>query len=262
MKNNFLPIYIFVSFLLFISCKKDDVQLSPTGQIILDFDPKFGDQAFDFDVDFTLNNGENIRFSEFKYFISNIEFVKDDVVTYRVPTDETYFLINNKKVDSRKLLLSDIPVDEYTEIRFIVGVDSLMNTKDISDRPSALDVAGTAEGMYWSWNSGYIFMIVEGSHQLADSSTQALKYHVGGFGGYNTPTINNIKPVSVNRANFAPIPVRNDKVSDVHIMVDLKKMFEQPTPFSVKEHHTVMLSEFSKTVANNYATMFRLDHVH
>lgn len=265
MKRTTLFLYILTTLIFLHSCKKDEVSnLTPTttGQIILDFDPRFGEFAFDFDVNYVLDNGEVVKFSEFKYFVSNIEFVKDEKVVYKVPQNESYFFINNKKLESRKVLLSNVPVDEYTEIRFIVGVDSLMNTKDMADRPSSLDVGGNAEGMYWSWNSGYIFLKVDGIHTPNEGDPIPLKYHIGGFGGYNTPSINNIKNVSISRANFAPIPVRSDKVSDVHIMVDLKKMFEQPTPFSVKEYPEVMLSEFSKTVANNYATMFRLDHVH
>lgn len=263
MKRTSLILYILAILFVFNSCKKDEeTSAATTGQITLDFDPRFGENPFDFDVNYVLDNGEVVKFSEFKYFISNIEFVKDEKVVYKVPQNETYFFINNKKIDSRKLLISNVPVDEYTEIRFVVGVDSLMNTKDIEDRPSSLDVGGEAEGMYWSWNNGYIFLKVEGTHTPREGDPVALKYHIGGFGGYNTPTINNIKNVSISRANDAPIPVRSDKVSDVHILVDLKNMFEQPTSFSVKENHTVMLTEFSKTVAINYATMFRLDHVH
>lgn len=262
MKKISLFLYFLATLVIFNSCKKDETPQETLGQIFLEFEPRFGNQAFDFDFEYQLSNGEKVKFSDFKYFVSNIEFLKDDEVVYKVPTEESYFFIENKKVDSRKIKISNVPLDEYTSIRFIVGVDSLMSAKSPSEVPSALDPADQAEGMYWSWNNGYIFLKVEGTHQPENGDLIPLGYHIGGFGGYNTPTINNIKTVEIHRANYAPIPVRADKISDVHILVDLKKMFENPTPFSVKEHSQVMLTEFSKTIADNYSTMFQLDHVH
>jgi len=248
----------------FTSCKKDDVMPSgtETGILTLDFDPRFGDQAFDFDVNFTLSNGEIVKFSTFKYFISNIELIKNGQVAYTVPKKESFFLIDNSKTASRTIQLSDIPVDNYTEIRFIVGIDSLTNTLPVEERTGTLDVGTTAAGMYWAWNSGYIFLKVEGTSETNPAEDKSFQYHIGGFGGYSTPTVNNIRTVSVYRTDYAPISIQANKTRDAHILVDLKKLFETPTPFSVAENSMVMLSPFSTTISGNYMNMFTLDHVH
>jgi hypothetical protein len=40
------------------------------------------------------------------------------------------------------------------------------------------------------------------------------------------------------------------------------EMFTNPTTVSVAANPTVMVSPYSKTIADNYANMIKLDHIH
>jgi hypothetical protein len=251
-----------------VSCSKDDgggdpdPQPEDKGSLQLDFDHKFGSNDLEFGVDYTNAAGEKMKFTMFKYFISNIKLVKEDNTEISIPGDVQYFLVDHSKTESRTILIKDVPAGTYKSIKFIIGVDSLANTLEVSARPPALDVAGNAAGMYWSWNSGYIFVKVEGTSPASPQSDNTFKYHIGGFGGYSSPTINNIKIAECKRPGDMSFSVLKNKKRELHFHVDLREMFQNPNTVSVAENSVVMFSPYSVKVAENYQNMFRIDHIH
>ena len=54
----------------------------------------------------------------------------------------------------------------------------------------------------------------------------------------------------------------NSDAPDVHLFVDVLEMFANPTVISVAANPTSHAGPYSKTVADNYADMFSIDHVH
>lgn len=251
-----------------VSCSKDDDGGDPDplpddkGTLQLDFDHKFGGDNLEFGVDYTNGAGERMKFSMFKYFISNIKLVKEDDTEIAIPGDVQYFLVDHSKTDSRTIVINDVPAGMYKSIRFIIGVDSLANTLEVTARPPALDVSTNAAGMYWSWNSGYVFVKVEGTSPSSTQTDKIFKYHIGGFGGYSSSTINNIKVAECKRPGDMPFSVPKDKKRELHFHVDLKEMFQNPNMVSVAENSVVMFSPYSAKVAENYQKMFKIDHIH
>jgi hypothetical protein len=120
--------------------------------------------------------------------------------------------------------------------------------------------------MYWAWNSGYIFMKVEGTSPQAplDAMTgeKTLQYHTGLFGGMTSPTLNNLKTVEIHSHDVAAKVRRDKEGPQFHVYADILEMFTSPTNISVAVNPTSHAGAFSKVVANNYADMFSLDHVH
>jgi hypothetical protein len=112
--------------------------------------------------------------------------------------------------------------------------------------------------MYWGWNSGYIFFKMEGNSPA--SSTGEFMYHIGGFGGYSSATINNIKYITLDLTARGVPQVKQGKETNVHLMVDVLKMFNAASSFSIADHSMVMFDPFSTTIANNFNSMFRHDH--
>ena len=135
---------------------------------------------------------------------------------------------------------------------------------DLSKRTGVLDPAGDMEtSMYWGWNSGYIFFKMEGisaAAPLDNSGQHKFRYHIGGFGGYSAPTINNIKTVTLDLTAGGVPKVRTGREANIHLMVDVAKVLDGNTPVSIAAHPSVMFSDFSVTIANNYSSMFRHDH--
>lgn len=269
MKINFLhwvlAAFFFTTF--FTACEKEEFKSTDKGSIVLEFDNIAGGQDLQLNTG-NYNNaaGESLTFSLFQYFISNIKLKTEDGSEYTVPQEESYFLIQEHKEATHKVVLSNVPAGNYTSVSFVIGVDSLRNTMAPADRRGVLDVAAFTgeENMYWAWNSGYIFVKTEGSSPQApvgNDGQRRFRYHIGGFGGYSSATINNIKTKSITFGTEVA-KVRKDASPEVHLTADILKLFNGNTNVSIAANPTVMFAPFSVNVANNYVNMFEFDHIH
>ena len=122
---------------------------------------------------YSTNGGDTITIEKFKYYVGNLKFTYKSGRQFAFP--DVYFLIDSEQPTSLKVNLAKLPEGEVTKIQFGVGVDSLSNDKGLIS--GALD---PMNGMYWSWNSGFINFKLEG-RCLSCSSTNEYAYHIGGF---------------------------------------------------------------------------------
>ncbi len=251
---------------LIASCEKDspEYEESNLAPLSIEFDNIIGGQNL------ILNNGiytnaagEEFSVNLLQYFVSNISLTRADGTEYVVPQDSSYFLIVENNINARHAKVK-VPEGEYTSLSFVLGVDSLRSTKDISERQGVLDPSGGMEsGMYWGWNNGYIFFKMEGTSPQAPvdpSGQNRFRYHIGGFGGYNTATMNNIKTITIDLRPGGIPKVQAGREANIHLLVDISKVFSGTNTISLATHPTVMFSEFSVNVANNLTEMFRHDH--
>ncbi len=263
--NDKINIFILLAaFLLVVSCKKEEV-ISGSGSVTVEFDNVANGNTLVLGDKYINEKGETMSFSIFNYYVSNFSLVKSDGTVYTVPKDECYFLIKEAEGENQEIELKNIPAGDYKEIRFMIGVDSSKSVAPSSERLGVLDPAGEGAGMYWAWNSGYIFVKAEGTCPQAPfdstSNSNRFRYHIGLFGGYSSPTLSNIKTVNISGgADVAT--VRTNITPNFHLKVDVMEMFKTPTTMSIATNPTVMVSPLSANVSANYADMFKLDHIH
>ncbi len=157
-------------------------------EININFAPKYG-MASEKDLPFGQDwkhpkggvNGDTLNFSTFKMYISNIKLKNTDGSYWS--ENESYHLLDLSNPSSLLVNLSKVPVGNYTEIEFTLGIDSLRNVSGAQTGALA-----TTNNMFWSWNSGYIFVKAEGTY-LDNGTRKNFKYHIGGFKGeYNVVT--------------------------------------------------------------------------
>ncbi|HLP51946.1 MAG TPA: MbnP family protein [Chitinophagales bacterium] len=263
MKKNFF--YIAIAFILFTSvssCKKEDTGLTGNGPLTLHFDNRVGNDNFIMNTDVTIESGETINVSNLKYYVSNFVLVKEDGSEYTVPQEGNYFLIDESVDSSLEVTLQNIPAGNYTSIKYILGVDSLRSTMDVSQRTGALDPAGAGSDMYWSWNSGYIFFRIDATSPASTEVGNMCMFHVGGYGGYSTPSANNIRNITLSAPQT--IHVRENENPEVHIFADILQAFKSPQVYSIATDGAVfhMAPGSGTKMANNYVDMFTIDHVH
>jgi hypothetical protein len=265
MKNYHL--FAFLAFFSFsvISCNDDKDEINPNekGKITIEFDNIVGDKDLTLNnTNYTNSSNESFNISMLQYYISNIKLKKSDGTEYVVPQEESYFLVREHVEESREISLN-VPEGDYTEITFMIGIDSTRNTMDISQRKGVLDIGdeNTGKSMYWSWNSGYIFYRIEGTSTQSPLDNDIFFYHVGGFGGYSAPTINNIRTKKLSFGTDKAM-VRNDKTPIVHLTMDVLKVFEGTTKISIATNPSSHFSTWSSNVSNNYMNAFKYEHIH
>lgn len=258
----FILFIAFASVCLF-SCKKDDTPSeynnNKKGQLSIEFDNIAGADDIVLNTgNYTNQSGENFTITKLKYYISNIALTKADGSVYTLPQDSCYFLIDESIDASHKPRLS-IPEGEYKTLRFMIGVDSLRNTKDIGQRTGVLDPAGAGGDMYWGWNSGYIFLKMEGA-SAASTMMGEYQYHIGLYGGITAATLNNTRTITIDLTGRGTPKIKESRPANIHLMVDILKLFNGSTNFSIAAHPMVMVDNFSATIADNYTSMFMHHH--
>lgn len=191
--------------------------------------------------------GDTLTFTTLKYYISNFKLKKEDGTWWTHPS--SYFLVDLSTPASTSLLLSDIPVGNYTEISYVMGVDS---TRNVSGAQSG--ALSTTNGMFWSWNSGYIMAKAEGTSPQASSGS--FSYHLGGFTG-----VNNV--ITQKSAVFgSPALIVNTTSNGmVHISVHPSELFTNYG--SVSNGATIhMPGAGAKSLADGFFAGIQFEHIH
>ena len=248
---------------LFFGSPKKANQL-PGGKEMVDLILQFDNVAGNNDLvlnsgEYTNASGESFNVSQLQYFVSNMKFICPNGKKFTVNQEDSYFLIQENEPASQKLKLK-VPPGEYNKLTFLVGVDSPRNTMPIDKRKGVLDPSNSMDnGMYWSWNSGYIFFKMEGTSKAAPedpTGNRKFRFHIGGFGGYSARTINNIKTITLDLSKAGTVKVKKGRNATIRIKADILKAFNGASNLSIAGHPSVMFSEYSVNVANNYSKMF------
>lgn len=204
--------------------------------------------------------GEDFNITLLQYFVSNIQLIKSDGSVFTVPQDDSYFLIKEAETKTKTITLKDIPNGKYTGIKFVIGVDSARNAADIAYRKGCLDVANEAKSMYWAWNSGYIFVKMEGTSPQSTEENNIFLYHIGLFGGIgDKKTLNNIKAAQVDFGKNILKLKSGKEAPTVVIKTDVSKIMNGSTTVSIAQNPSVMAGPYSAKIANNYQSMFSFE---
>jgi hypothetical protein len=259
---------LFAAFTPFMLSCQDDAP-TPTASIKIEFDNIAGDQNLVLNGTRYYNqSGEDFLITKFNYFVSNFKLYKTDGSVYTVPQDSSYFLIREDLKASQVITLKNIPHGDYDHVEFMVGVDSLRNTMPESKRTGVLDPGGDmgGDGMYWVWNSGYIFMKVEGTSPFGNPANDKFYYHIGLYGGMTDRTPNNTRTVKLKFGTDIAT-VNSTNTPQVHLFADVLKFFDGPgTQLRITDHAAIMGSpnhwSTTRLLADNYQQMFTYDHTH
>lgn len=234
-------------FLLCIACKKDKQE---QGNIQVNFKNVVNGVPLSLGIaaPYTNANGEVFTVSAFKYYITNISLVRLDNTVQRI--GDTYFLID-ESVPASKVITFPVPKGEYRGISFKIGVDSIRNVSGA--QTGALD---PVNGMFWSWNSGYIMAKMEGNSPSSAAPGQALTYHIGGFkGNYNAvQDVQLISPISLS--------VAAERKPSLTITADLYNWFTGVNLVKFSDNATIHVpGELAWKISVNYRSMFKITDV-
>lgn len=135
-----------------------------------------GDKPFLYHTPVTLANGQALTVNEVKLYISNVALVKADGTEVPVAGLNLAKLLKGTPPQNIQIFKGDAPEGEYRGVRFDVGVPRELNHLDATTAKSPLSIE---DGMFWAWNSGYIFLSVHGKTTVSGADKD-VALHVGG----------------------------------------------------------------------------------
>ncbi len=264
-----------------ISCSSNDDPEDLTGQtgtLVLKFDNGVGDQDFIFGTSYTKSNNESFKLETLKYIISNVRLTNsegqvvttdnvtltqgDGSVVYQA--NDNAFIVNEAYANNAGeiwVTIKNIPAANYTNVQFGIGLTQERYSLGAAGQGAFLDFAD-AEGLMWSWATGYKFMLFEGSCNYNDGTTdltdQSMMYHMGSQGN----SVDNYRETSLDLPNT--IYVREDKTPQVHIEADILKIIEgEESSFNFADGYAVVMMGAKGTeIAENFKHIFKVHHVH
>ncbi|MEX1202655.1 MAG: MbnP family protein [Ferruginibacter sp.] len=219
---------------------------SNTGNITIHFQYRANNQSMVL-VDSVYKNifGESYQPTRLKYYISNIELRQS-------PSKNKYkssvYLID--AAAEQNLYLSLQP-GIYHTLAFSIGVDSSLNGSGAQS--GALD---PINGMFWTWNTGYIYFKLEGYSADSPADLQKIVYHIGGYTGLNKANRN------VELTLAEPLQVVVGKAFQLNITVDLDKFWMGKSMTSIAANALIMSpGVLAAAAADNIPAMFSISSI-
>jgi len=262
-KINITPIVFIVAILVGIaSCKKDvkneeqpTLNNATTNKVKLNFTNVLDNAILQIseDIAYTATTpkylnafGDTFAVSSFKYYISNIKLKRSNGTYFVEP--ESYHLIDAGDTNTTcKLNLNNVPVDDYTSIEFILGIDSVRNKSGAQS--GDLD---PSKGMYWAWNQGYIFMRFFGYSTAAPlNSSHNITYEIGESKSARTIVL----PFQSN------LSVQSSNTPKVYLKTNLSELFKNPNTVSFNFLNSAMTAKDFQPLVDNYSDLFTVSGI-
>ena len=145
-----------------------------TGEVIVQFQNVANNRPIALRDSFYTNSfNETYQVTKLKYYISNIQLTG----SRNVEPIANVFLVDAEIKDGLRFA---IPPGTYNKLSFTLGLDSALNNRGAQD--GLLD---PLKGMFWTWNSGYVYFKLEGFSPSSTADLQRIEHHIGGYKGVN-----------------------------------------------------------------------------
>lgn len=162
---------------LLASCDKDtatpDNNNTPSnGNLNISIQHTVGSEALVMnDMRYTNAAGNLYSINLLKYYISNITLHKKGGSNTAF---SVYKLIDGALPATGTFSTGTLEAGSYDSISFCIGIDPTRNHTGAQD--GDLDVS---KGMFWTWNTGYIFYKHEGQYKNTAGQTKSMIFHLG-----------------------------------------------------------------------------------
>lgn len=157
------------------------VLVSYTTPIVkLKITPLFNNQSITKNTWYVSSQKDSIQFTKLKFYLTDfqVKSIKGEINTI----DHSNYLIDIFKPETLEILLNTVSFNNGDKLSFNLGVSSVINTTGAHS--GALD---PSNGMFWSWQSGYINFKIEGISPSSKTRQNKFQFHIGGYQPpYNT----------------------------------------------------------------------------
>ena len=199
-----------------------------TGTVELIFEPTLNGAPYTMSTSFNTPAGENFKITDFKFYVSGIGLATENSKENKAlpfPGDQEQSGIylanfttpnfdNGHGLNSHKLRFKGV-VGEYSDIRFKMEVPSDYNLANITTNTYPLDASN---GMYWSWNSGYKFLVINGTSTNVPNGG-AIHLSIGA----DKNCVFNFRSL-ILAPSLPKIKIEKDKVTQIRFTYDIMAM--------------------------------------
>lgn len=171
--------------------------------VVLHLMPRFQQEGLRLNHYYHLASGDSVLISGLRFYLSHIQLWND---SFKVgSTLKTHYLIDAANPASQKITVTLNSGLKFNAIRFVIGIDSATNYKGASE-----DELDPTNGMYWTWQSGYINFKLDGRTNLSSSRNNEFNFHLG---GYRYPFITQQQcSIAVNTTSAVSLHIQLDKL--------------------------------------------------
>jgi hypothetical protein len=189
---------ISVLLIILFSCQSI-YKTSLTNDFTLTFQPTFGNEKLMMDKKYAYQS-DSIEINTLRFYLSNFKFYDENKLVFQEAN--SYHLMDLSDMNSLKLRFENSENPKFNRIQFDIGIDSLTNVSGAFG--GDLD---PTNGMYWTWQSGYINFKLEGKSKLCDTRNNEFQFHLGGY----EPPFYGLQTVFININNDKSIININTK---------------------------------------------------
>ena len=204
--------------LCFLSCGDDDAA-GDTGDLTLNFKATFDGAPIVMFESETLTD-YNLCLERLNFYMSSISLVKKNGGEFKaMDVARIDFTEQNENAAGAAagvdLVLADIPIGEYTAIKFGIGVSEALNSTTPADYSPNDPLGNTAE--HWTGWSSYIFAKIEGKadEEFNGTCDKSFAFHIGSDAIYR------------NKQLAHTVAVGNGGQSKMNLSIDVKRLFEE-----------------------------------
>jgi hypothetical protein len=238
--NNFYLIRFLVFAMVMLLQQKSNAQQNEDAALLLKFEYSANNKPLVLgDSSYTNAFGESYRVTKLRYYISNPGLQGNG----NSQTGKEVFLLDAANEDSIPL---KVKPGTYHSLFFTLGVDSALNSSGA--QTGALD---PLHGMFWTWNSGYVFFKLEGYSPASTADLQRIEHHIGGYMPANKAS----RQIVI--ALEQPVIFKKGDQRQMIINVNLDKYWRAQNDISIASNALIMEpGALAKSVSNNFQAMF------
>jgi hypothetical protein len=188
--------------------------------------------------------GEIFEITRLRFYVGDISPVYDEPGNKHISSPE-YHLIDLSDSSSS---LFEIPVESFffQSLRLQLGIDSADQCQG-----AQTGVLDPLKGMYWTWNSGYLSLKMEGVSDASEQPAHLIAYHIGGY----RPPYSTIQQILLTQDKMIRANQRGKII--LEIPIELDRFFNGPTSLRIKEiSDCTTPGDLAKKISENFAGSF------
>lgn len=161
---------------------------------------------------------ETLSVTRLSYLLSGFALEGDDGRWTEIPETIAWIDATSRR---NSVLLENIPPGKFRALRFHIGPDPKANAADVTRFPATHPLNPNLNGLHWTWQTGYIFMAIEGHYRAGNSASKGYAHHLARDPNRTRITLP------------APLDLTHDAGALLHL--DIATLLNAPRPLSFEK---------------------------